>query len=79
MKNAGLIRQVHSVEMEPGELPSARDVLRKYLSDLGSVIPEDIRAWLVRLLDAMPENLHVVHGDIQLKNVMVSDGEPLLH
>ena len=26
----------------------------------------------------MPENLHVVHGDIQMKNVMLSGDEPLL-
>lgn len=75
---ARFIRQVHSVMMDPGELPDAKEVFRTYLDDLGSVVPEDIRAWLVRLLDAMPENLHVVHGDIQLKNVMVSGGEPLL-
>ena len=27
----------------------------------------------------MPENLHLIHGDIHIKNVMLSDGEPMLN
>ena len=30
------------------------------------------------MLEAMPEDLHFVHGDIHMKNIMLSGGEPLL-
>ena len=73
-----LMRTVHGVEMAKGEVPDARDIWRGYLDGLRGILPEDADRKVRALLDAMPENLHVVHGDIQMKNVMYSDGEPLL-
>ena len=75
---AHFLRQIHAVEMERGELPEAKAVFLGYLEALGAVLPEDIRCRLRELLDAMPENLHAVHGDVQMKNVMLSGDEPLL-
>lgn len=75
---AHFIRDVHAVEMERGELPEARDVFLGYLDSLKEHLPEDVALRLKQLLEAMPENLHVVHGDIQMKNVMLSGSEPLL-
>ena len=75
---AHFIRGVHAVEMAPGELPSARDVFVGHLEGLREHIPEDVYSRLMDLFGEMPENLHVVHGDIQMKNVMLSGDEPLL-
>jgi uncharacterized protein (TIGR02172 family) len=75
---AGLLRQIHEVEMDPGVLPEARDVFLGYLDDLKGHMPEDLYGRLRELLSGMQENLHAVHGDIQMKNVMLSEDEPLL-
>ena len=75
---AHFIRSIHTVEMDPGELPEAKDVFLGYLNALTGTLPEALHRQLVALFDAMPEDLHIVHGDIQMKNVMVSDGEPIL-
>ena len=75
---ADFIRQIHSVEMERGELPEAGKVFAGYLDRLEGVLPDNIRSWVRGLLEVMPEDLHVVHGDIQMKNVMLSAEEPLL-
>ena len=75
---AHCLRQIHAVEMERNELPEAKTVFLGYLEALGSVLPEDVSCRLRELLDAMPENLHAVHGDVQMKNVMLSGDEPLL-
>ena len=72
------LRQIHAVEMDRGELPEAKTVFLSYLDALGHVLPEDLSLRLRTLLEAMPENLHVVHGDIQMKNIMLSGDEPLL-
>ncbi len=72
------IREVHAIEMERGELPAAMDVFMGYLDSLHQHLPEDIYARLRDLFQAMPENLHVIHGDIQMRNVMLSGDEPLL-
>ena len=75
---ARFIREMHAVEMDPGELPEAKDVFLSYLDQLRDILPEGLRGRLRALLEAMPEDLHVIHGDIQMKNVMLSGDEPLL-
>ena len=72
------IRQVHSVEAEPGVLPSARE---RFLGDLETIRPlldENRYARLRELLQAAPEVRRIVHGDLQMKNVMLLQGEPVL-
>ncbi len=75
---AEVIRRVHAVTAEAGELRDARRMFLQYLDEVVSVLPEAEAAKLRALLAAMPENLHLIHGDIHMKNVMLSDGEPLL-
>ena len=73
-----LLKTIHGVEMLPGELPDARDIYAGYLDQLAGCLPDKMIGGIRRLLDGMPEDLHAVHGDIQMKNVMLSDHEPLL-
>ena len=75
---ARIIRQIHGVEMDRGELPEAKAVFLGYLEALRSLLGEALYARLRMLFEAMPENLHVIHGDIQMKNVMLSGKEPML-
>ena len=75
---ARFIRQVHEVEMDRGELPEAKAVFLGYLDDLKDLLGEALYERLRALFEAMRENLHVVHGDIQMKNVMLSGDEPML-
>ena len=72
------LKTVHGVEMLPGEVPDARDIYAGYVRDIASALPEGMRDRLLNMLSAMPEDLHAVHGDIQMKNVMLSGDEMLL-
>ncbi len=72
------IRKLHTIEVESGELPEAKEQFLGYLDELSSILPKELRERLSALFAAMPENLHVIHGDIQMKNVMLSAGEPML-
>ena len=47
------------------------DVLQPYL-------PQDVQLRLRDLLASLPDDLHAVHGDFQMKNVLLCDGEPML-
>ena len=75
---ACFIRSIHTVEMESGELPPARDAFLGYMDSLREYLPGDLYTRLRSLFEAMPENQHIVHGDIQMKNVMLSGNEPML-
>ena len=77
-KYVDFIREVHSIETERGQLPEAKDTFIRYLDDLKGVFPENVSEGLRKFFNTIPENLHVVHGDIQMKNVMLSAEEPLL-
>ena len=75
---ARFIRELHAVEMDRGALPEARAVFLDYLDALRDILPGALNARLRSLFVAIPENLHVVHGDIQMKNVMFNGDEPLV-
>ena len=75
---ARFIRKLHTIEVESGELPEAKEQFLGYLDELSSILPKELRERMSALFAAMPENLHVIHGDIQMKNVMLSAGEPML-
>ena len=76
--HANIMRQVHGAEMSPGDLPDARALYRQQLDAVRPLLPEDVSAKLEALLAAMPEDLHLIHGDFHMKNIMLSEGEPLL-
>lgn len=72
------IRMIHEVKADPGELPEAKTVFLDYLVQLKDTLGETLYARLHKLFESMPENLHIIHGDLQMKNVMLSGDEPLL-
>lgn len=72
------LKQVHDTEMEGGELPMARDNMLDTLPALQACLPAEILGRLREMLTALPDDLHVIHGDFQMKNVLLCDGEPML-
>ena len=72
------IKRVHKTEFEPGELKTSKSIFLEYLQELESVIPKELLSWLGKLLHGLPDDFHAVHGDLQMKNVMLSDNEPML-
>ncbi|MBQ7543746.1 MAG: phosphotransferase [Synergistaceae bacterium] len=75
---AGFIRKLHAVKAKPGEFPDVRKVYTDYLECIKQYLPEDIYAGLESFVTAVPEEAGLVHGDIQMKNVMLSNGEMML-
>ncbi len=76
--HAGIMRQVHGVEMPPGELPDARHTYMSYLEAIRPILHDTTIALLRKCLEDMPEDLHLIHGDFHMKNVMLCGEEPML-
>ena len=72
---AEFLKHLHSLEMKPGELPSARDIYLEKMTEYASFLKNDVYERFRELLEKMPEDLHFLHGDAQLKNIMMSSGE----
>ena len=73
-----VMKNLHDTEVEPGVVPLARDVYLGSLERIKNELPDDIYEKLKGLLSGMEDDYHLVHGDIQMKNVMLTDGEPML-
>lgn len=75
---ADFLKTVHSAEMDDDTLPMARDIFIGYFDVISDYLPEEQCIRLKELILALPYDHHVVHGDFQMKNVMLVDDEPML-
>ena len=72
------LKVVHSAEMDPGTLPMARNIFLGYLDVIRDALTPEQFSRLQALLQAVPDDLHMVHCDFQMKNVMLVGDEPML-
>ena len=72
------LKQIHGTELEAGTFPSYREIYLKYLEVIRKHLIDEQYEGLKKLLTLMEDECTVVHGDVQMKNVMMSDDEPLL-
>ena len=75
---AEFIKILNSKEAYKGQLPAARDIYLKALAVFGTCLPEQVCARVRELLEGLPDDLHLLHGDMQVKNVMLSGDEMIL-
>ncbi len=73
-----LLKKIHSTEVAPSDMPSEKDVVLGWVNDVKGVLPADKWEKLHKLVDEVPENHHMIHGDYHTKNVMLQNGEYLL-
>lgn len=73
-----LMKTIHGMEADPDELPDCRDIYLGYLTKLGEALPGELRRSLEARFRAMPRDLHMIHGDIYMNNVMLCGDGPLL-
>lgn len=73
-----LMKQVHETVIDDGILPKAKDRFMEYLDIIASYIDGDTLEKLKALISEIPDDDHLVHGDMQYKNVMMSDDAPML-
>ena len=73
------LRQLHEITAEkPGDLDDARRFMQRPLNLLQGYLADDMIEKIQRLLQEMPEDLHLVHGDLHMKNLLYVKGEPMV-
>ena len=73
-----LLKRIHSTRLKKGEMPDCRENVLGWVDFIKGYIPDDQYEKLKKLVTAVPEDDHIMHGDYHLKNVMLQDGEALL-
>lgn len=76
--SVNLLKIIHSTEVNPDDMPDMKKVVVGWVNFLKEFLPEDKWQKLNKLVQDVPENNHVIHGDYHIKNVMLQNGEALL-
>ena len=73
-----MLKSIHATEVEDGEVPDMKEIALDWANFVSAHIPEDQGKKLCSLIEAIPKQNTLLHGDYHTNNVMVQNGEPLL-
>ena len=73
-----MLKSIHAVTVEDGEVPDMKEIALDWAEFVSEHIPEEQGRKLRALVEAVPKQNTLMHGDYHTNNVMVQNGEPLL-
>ncbi len=73
-----MLKLIHSKVVKPGSMPDMKAVALDWADFLKDYLSPELFEKLHSLVDAVPVDMHMMHGDYHLKNVMLQNGESLL-
>jgi uncharacterized protein (TIGR02172 family) len=73
-----MLKTIHSIEGEDGKLPDMKETALAWADFVAPHLPEDQAKKLRALIEAVPKQNTLMHGDYHTNNIMVQNGEPLL-
>ncbi len=72
------VRSINRIEVEEGQLPSAKEKALRDLYSIRDRFTEDEFQRAAFLINTIPEDLHMVHGDSHMKNIKIVKNELFL-
>ena len=73
-----LLKSIHAVEAEEGDFSDMKSTALDWASFVADYIPEAEGKKLLSMVEALPKQNTLMHGDYHTNNIMIQDGEPLL-
>jgi thiamine kinase-like enzyme len=73
-----MLKSIHAIEVEAGAVPDMKKTALEWADFVSAHIPEDQGKKLRALIEAVPNQNTLMHGDYHTNNIMVQNGEPLL-
>ena len=73
-----MLKKIHSTLVPKGKLPDIRTTAIGWAKFMLDYLPKEAGEKLVSLIEAVPQDDHMVHGDYHTKNLELQDGEVLL-
>ena len=73
-----MLKSIHEVEVEDGAVPNMKETALEWADFIAPHIPEEQAKKLRALIEAVPKQNTLMHGDYHTNNIMVQNGEPLL-
>ncbi len=75
---AQLLKTIHSTQVPAGKLPDMRETALDWARFLLDHLPAEAGKKLLALVEAVPRDDHMLHGDYHTKNLELQNGEVLL-
>ena len=73
-----MLKSIHAIKVEDGEVPDMKETALSWAQFVSAHIPEEQGKKLRALIEAVPKQSTLMHGDYHTNNIMVQNGEPLL-
>ena len=73
-----MLKSIHAIEVEDGEVPDMKETALEWADFVASHIPDGQGRKLRALIEDVPKQNTLMHGDYHTNNIMVQNGEPLL-
>ena len=73
-----MLKSIHAIEVGDGEVPDMKETAIAWADFVAPHLPEEQGKKLRALIEAVPKQNTLMHGDYHTNNIMVQNGEPLL-
>ena len=73
-----MLKSIHAIKVEDGEVPDMKETALEWADFVSTNLPEEQGKKLRALIEALPKQNTLMHGDYHTNNIMVQNGEPLL-
>ena len=73
-----MLKSIHAIKVEDGVVSDMKETALDWVDFVSAHIPEDQGKKLRALVEAVPKQNTLMHGDYHTNNIMVQNGEPLL-
>ena len=73
-----MLKSIHAIDVPAGDVPDMRETALSLADFVAKHIPEDQGKKLRALIEAVPKQNTLMHGDYHTNNIMIQNGEPLL-
>ena len=73
-----MLKGIHATEVKDGEVPDMKETALNWADFVAKHIPEDQGKKLRALIEAVPKQNTLMHGDYHTNTIMVQNDEPLL-
>ena len=73
-----MLKSIHAITVEDGEVPDMKETALAWADFVADHIPEAQGKKLRALIEAVPKQNTLMHGDYHTNNIMVQNAEPLL-
>ena len=73
-----MLKRIHGTVVPKGKLPDMKETALKWAGFLQDYLPEEAGKKLLRLIEEVPHDDHMIHGDYHTKNLELQNDEVLL-